>query len=161
MENSDFYENIYSSVKALDFDKEAGRFSKIETLQHAFWIMLQKNGYTNEMLDEALAEALEIEAQGTKALKGMTCPNCGRNAQLSGSFKIKCIYCGTESIINPYEAHEIATEMDAAMAQQQEDEAQKERWNQAVQNDPFKPYDVSKDLNFDDYDESFDDNNGM
>lgn len=160
MENSDFYENIYSSVKALDFDKEAGRFAKIETLQHAFWIMLRKNGYTNEMLDEALAEALEIEAQGTKALKGMNCPNCGRNAQLSGAFKIKCIYCGTESIINPYEAHEIATEMDAAMAQQQEDEAQKERWNQAVQNDPFKPYDVSKDLNFDDYD-SFDDNNRM
>lgn len=160
MEETDFSEGILSGLKSMNYNKEEGRFAKIETLQHAFWIMLQKNGYTNEMLDEALAEALEIEAQGTKALKGMTCPNCGRNAQLSGSFKIKCIYCGTESIINPYEAHEIATEMDAAMAQQQEDEAQKERWNQAVQNDPFKPYDVSKDLNFDDYD-SFDDNNRM
>jgi hypothetical protein len=57
-----------------------------------------------------------------------------------------------ESIINPYDARDIAIEMDEAMAQQQEEEAQKERWNQAVENDPFKPYDVSKDLNFDDYD---------
>lgn len=148
--------NIYSSIKALDYDKDENRFSRLETLIHAFWIMFQKNGYTNEMLDEALAEALAIEAEGNKSLKGMQCPNCGRKAQLSGSFKIKCIYCGMESIINPYEARDIAVEIDAAMAQQQEDEAQKERWAQAVENDPYKPYDVSKDLNFDDYDNGVD-----
>lgn len=151
--SDDYFDyNIYSSMKSLNIDKDEGRISKLETMIHAFWIMFQKNGYTNEMFDEALSEALAIEAQGNTALKGMTCPNCGRKAQLSGNFKIKCIYCGMESIINPYEARDIAIEMDEAMAQQQEEEAQKARWNQAVENDPFKPYDVSKDLSFDDYD---------
>ena len=41
-------------------------------------------------------------------LKGMNCPNCGRNAQRSGNFKIKCIYCGMEAVLNPYEAADIA-----------------------------------------------------
>ena len=157
MSDYDMGYNVLSSMKALDYDRNETRFSKIETMIHAFWIMFQKNGYTDEMLDEALAEALKIEAEGNKALKGMACPNCGRNAQLSGNFKIKCIYCGMESIINPYEARDIAVEVDAAMAQQQEEAAQKERWAQAVENDPYKPYDVSKDLNFDD----FDDNNSV
>ena len=137
-----------------------GDIDRLDTLLHAFWIMFKKNGYTNEMLDEALDEALKIKAEGNSMLKGMVCPNCGRNAQLFGHFKIKCVYCGTESIMNPYEAKDIAKEMEAAMAEQQAEEEQKERWSQAVENDPFKPYDVSKDLNFDDFD-NFDDNNVM
>jgi hypothetical protein len=141
-----------------EYDPNLNEIKKLDTLMHAFWILLQKtNGFTNEMLDEALAEAIEIESTGPAYLKGMVCPSCGRKAQLSGSFKIKCIYCGMESIINPYEARDIANQVDEVLAQQEEEAAQKEKWDKAVENDPYQPYDVSKDLNFDD----FDDNNTM
>lgn len=143
--------DFYQSMMAKDNIVAENKIAKLETLVHAFWIMFQKNGYTNEMLDEAISEALDIEAEGPVNLKGMSCPSCGRKAQLSGNFKIKCIYCGMESIINPYEAREFNRQIEEAMAQQQEEEAQKQRWEQAVENDPYQPYDVSKDLNFDDF----------
>ena len=130
------------------------KIAKLETLIHSMWLLMKKNGYTNEMLDEAIAEALDIEAEGPAYLKGMVCPNCGRNAQLSGSFKIKCIYCGMESVINPYEARDIANQFDEALAAQQAEQDQKDRWSTAVENDPYQPYDVSKDLNFDDFDDN-------
>ena len=148
--------SIMSSGESYD----DGNVDKLETLLHAFWIMFKKNGYTNEMLDEALVEAMDIEAEGNTALKGMVCPNCGRKAQFSGHFKIKCIYCGSESVLNPYEAREIAKQMDAAMAEQQAQEEQKERWDKAVGNDPYQPYDVSKDLGFDEFND-FDDSQGI
>lgn len=140
-----------------EYDPTKNELRRQDTLMHAFWILMAKNGYTNEMLDEAIGEALEIEASGPAYLKGMICPNCGRNAQLSGAFKIKCIYCGMESIINPYEARDIAAQVDEALAAQEQEAAQKEKWDKAMENDPYQPYDVSKDLNFDD----FDDNNFM
>lgn len=129
----------------------------LETLVHAMWILQQKqHGFTNEMLDEALTEAMEIEADGRSALKGMVCPGCGRKAQYSGAFKIKCIYCGMEAVLNPYEAAELAREMDAKVAQDEALKAQQEKWQNAVTNDPYQPYDVSKDLNFDDFDDNND-----
>lgn len=149
---SDIYDWARGESSSVD-DIYMTKFKKLETLIHSMWLLLKKNGYTNEMLDEAIAEALDIEAEGPAYLKGMVCPNCGRNAQLSGSFKIKCIYCGMESVINPYEARDIANQFDEALAEQQAEQEQKERWASAVQNDPYQPYDVSKDLNFDDYDD--------
>ncbi len=143
---------IFNGAMLRDNTPADNKIQALETLVHALWIMFTKNGYTNEMLDEAIAEALEIEAEGAVHLKGMACPNCGRKAQLSGSFKIKCIYCGMESIINPYEARDINKQFEEAMAQQQEEEEQKQRWAEAVENDPYKPYDVTKDLNFEDLD---------
>ena len=145
-------ESIAKGILSDKYDTTGSEISRLDTLIHAFWLMFKKNGFTNEMLDEALDEALAIEAEGNKTLKGMVCPNCGRKAQFSGHFKIKCISCGSESVLNPYEARDIAIEMEAAMAQQQAQEDQKERWSKAVENDPYQPYDVSKDLQFDDYD---------
>ncbi len=149
------------SIMGSDHDSASNDIEKLETLLHAFWIMFKKNGYTNEMLDEALDEAINIESEGKINLKGMVCPNCGRKAQFSGHFKIKCIYCGSESIMNPYEARDIAKEMDQVMAEQQASAEQQERWSKAVENDPYTPYDVSKDLNFEDEYNNFDDSQGL
>ena len=60
-----------------EYDPNLNEIKKLDTLMHAFWILLQKtNGFTNEMLDEALAEAIEIESTGPAYLKGMVCPSC-------------------------------------------------------------------------------------
>ena len=37
-----------------EYDPNLNEIKKLDTLMHAFWILLQKtNGFTNEMLDEA------------------------------------------------------------------------------------------------------------
>ncbi len=158
--DSNEYESVFSE-NTISYDSTGNELQRLNTLLHAFWIMFKNNGYTNEMLDEAIDEALAIESEGAKTLKGMVCPNCGRKAQFSGHFKIKCIYCGSESVLNPYEARDIAIEMENVMAEQQAAEDQKDRWEKAVENDPYTPYDVSKDLNFEDEYNHFDDDSGL
>lgn len=140
------------SANTADLEK---RVVTLETLVHSLWLILQKElNYTNENLDVVIADALELESYKKSALKGMVCPSCGKKAQFSGSFKIKCIYCGTEAILNPYEAADYARKMDEQNAQEMAQMAQKEKWDQAVANDPYQSYDVTKDLNFDDFDDS-------
>lgn len=121
-----------------------------ESMIHAMWLILQKMGVTYEQLDEALGEVMAINSRGVVTLKGMSCPQCGSKAQFNGPFKIKCIYCGTEAILNPYEARELAEQADAKMAEKKALEEQQKRWEEAQKNNPYQPYDVSKDLNFDD-----------
>ncbi|MBR1797021.1 MAG: hypothetical protein IJ757_03280 [Clostridiales bacterium] len=153
----DNFEAIMSNNGSSASDSTNGRLDKLETMIHAFWLLFQQKGYTNEMLDEALTQALAEEAMGRTTLKGMACPGCGRKAQFSGHFKIKCIYCGMEAVLNPYEASDIARQMDEELAKQQSEEEQKQRWNEAVKSNPYQPYDVTQDLGFDD----FDDGQGM
>jgi len=126
------------------------KLDKHEDLINAFWIILKRMGVTNEQLDEALTEVLNEKSNNVPTLKGMSCPQCGSKAQFNGSFKIKCIYCGSEAILNPYEAHELAKQAEAAMAEQKAYEEQQKRWEEAQKNNPYQPYDVSQDLNFDD-----------
>lgn len=126
------------------------KLDKHEDLIHAFWLILQRMGVTNEQLDEAITEVLQEKMKGVVTLKGMSCPQCGSKAQFNGNFKIKCIYCGSEAVLNPYEARELAEQADAAMAEQRAAQEQQKRWEEAQRNNPYQPYDVSKDLNFDD-----------
>lgn len=126
------------------------KLDKHEDLLHAFWLILTKMGVTNEQLNDALSEVMEQKAKGVVSLKGMACPQCGSKAQFNGPFKIKCIYCGTEAILNPYEARELAEQANAVMEEQKAIEEQQKRWEEAQKNNPYQPYDVSKDLNFDD-----------
>lgn len=139
-------EKILNSAAAGDIKND-----KVEVLLHAFWLLMKENGITDEKLDETIGKVLEIRSGGVPTVRGMSCPSCGKGAQMSGAFKIKCIYCGTEAILNPYEAAEIAAQVAEEEAARQAEIEQQERWNKAVENDPFKPYDVSKDLNFDEY----------
>jgi len=129
-----------------DLDDLREKVDDLNTLVHAFWILFQESGIPNDKLDEAITKALDIDSQGAFSLKGMVCPHCGMKAQYANTFKIKCIYCGSEAIINPYEAREIAAAYDEEM-ERQEAEEQAEKQIEAAQ-----PYDVNKDLNFDDYD---------
>ncbi|MCQ2516160.1 MAG: hypothetical protein MJ094_04775 [Saccharofermentans sp.] len=135
---------------SLDANEVNGKITTNEQMIHALWLLLQRMGVTNEQLDEALTEVMEINARGVVSLKGMACPQCGSKAQFNGPFKIKCIYCGTEAVLNPYEARELAEQANAVIAEQQALEEQQKRWEEAQKNNPYQPYDVTKDLNFDD-----------
>ena len=120
------------------------RMDKLEFTNHAMWIMLEKKGYTNEEFDQAMAEAYELGKRKDFKLSGVRCPSCGQNAQLFESFKIKCIYCGEEAVMHPYEIYNMLPPEEEAPAPA---EAVPEEAPAPVEPEP---YDITKDLNFDD-----------
>ena len=119
------------------------RMDKLEFTNHAMWIMLEKKGFTNEEFDQAMAEAYELGKRRDFKLSGVRCPACGQNAQLFEDFKIKCIYCGEEAVMHPYEIYSmLPTEPETKAPEASAEEA-------PAPSEP-EPYDISKDLNFDD-----------
>ena len=137
---------------ASDFNELKEQVQKLETICHALWIMLNQKGHTNEEFDNAIAEVIERDKSCGMMLKGLRCPNCGKNAQLSKFFKIKCIYCGTEAIIHPYEVYDmfgLAGEQEAARIAEGEEQARRATGTGYAIEEHI-PYDVTKDLNFED-----------
>lgn len=120
----------------VDFKKLLKRIDVLETTNHALWLMIKKKGFTDEEFDAAMVEAVDARSQNVP-VTGLRCPNCGKSAQLSSMYKIKCIYCGSEAIIHPYEVYEII-------------KAQAEADAAAAEAEANKPYDVTQDLRFDD-----------
>lgn len=129
MNNSTGLDNEYT----IDFKKMLDRISVLEVTNHAMWLMLKNKGFTDEEFDAAMATAHELSKQNLP-VTGLRCPNCGKSAQISKTYRIKCIYCGADAIIHPYEVYEIAT------AQAEEAAATPEE----------TPYDLNSDLRFDD-----------
>lgn len=122
------------------------RMDKLEFTNHAMWIMLEKKGFTNEEFDQAMAEAYEIGKRKDFRLKGIHCPACGQNAQLSDNFKIKCIYCGEEAIMHPYEIYNMLPDDEPVEEAAPATEAEA---SSAEATPAEEPYDINKDLNFD------------
>lgn len=140
------YEIAKGNPELRDIKKQ---LDKIELTLHAMWIMMNKKGYTDPEFDQAMTEALEFSKRKDFQLKGVRCPSCGKNAQITNHFKIKCIYCGSEAVMHPYEVYNMLPETeyyddvkDTASA-----DADKSVVDPAFQE--FEPYDVTKDLNFD------------
>ena len=130
-------------------------------LLHAFWIMLKEKGATNEELDKALNESVLLEKR--KDYKNNTvCPNCGKGLQSMENkpFASKCYYCGIEILDNPYKKFDDIDPYKPAYTEApsepqpyvSDDEADAKEFQEAqdVISQNFEPYDVSKDLNFDD-----------
>ena len=120
------------------------KVEKLELTMHAMWIMLNKKGYTDEEFDQAMTESFELSKRNDYQLTGLRCPACGKNAQLSNFFKIKCIYCGSVAVMHPYEVYNMFPE---GVPEEQTEAAPEAPANST--NTEFEPYDVTKDLNFD------------
>ena len=143
-----FNSDVEESFQNVEVKILAKRVEKLELINHAMWLMLQRLGSTNEEFDAALAYVINSSKNSGKVnSRGMCCPACGKSAQLSSdNMRIKCIYCGNEAIINPYELLEMTSQNAVEEAQPV---AQEPIMTQQVP-DYAQPYDVSKDLNFDD-----------
>lgn len=125
------------------------RVESLEAINHAMWLMMQRLGSTNEEFDAALAYVFNTKKkEGKISSRGMGCPACGKSAQLSSdNMRIKCIYCGNEAVINPYELLDIVANQPV---QEETPVVQAPVQAQQVIPDYAQPYDVSQDLNFDD-----------
>ena len=149
----------YSSLKEVEMLRQ--KVEKQTYLLHAFWLMLKEHGSTNEELDKALNEAVLLEKRTD--FKNITeCPSCGKGLQKMENkpFVSKCYYCGTELLINPYKKFDGLDPYNVGYAEKVEEPApyvpdevadQEELKDaQEIISQSFEPYDVTKDLNFED-----------
>lgn len=130
----------YNRIKDL-----STRVSILETVNNAFWKILLTMGASNEDLNKMITLALE-ETENAKYMKCFViCDSCGRKLQKSGPLKNKCIYCGHNTIGNPYDSvlekedEDISTST-ATMVSENKPEAVVE----VIEDD----YDIEQDLNF-------------
>ena len=154
---------IKSEYKALKEVEDLKRLvEKQSYLVHAFWLLLKEKGATNDELDKALNEAVLLSKR-TDFKHSTTCPNCGKPLQSMENkpFTSKCYYCGAESLTNPYRKYDDLDPYNVAYTDKAEDqpepyisdaEADEKEFKEAtdVISQSFEPYDVTKDLNFDD-----------
>ena len=152
---------IKSEYKALKEVEDLKRMvEKQSCLIHAFWIMLKEKGATNEEFDKALTEA-SLLANRKDYKNVSTCPNCGKGLQKLENklFTSKCYYCGLEVLNNPYKKYDGLDPYKSNYAEPEEEpapyisdaeaDAQELKESQDIISQSFEPYDVSKDLNFD------------
>lgn len=151
--------NEYQALKEVEELKRL--VEKQSYLIHAFWIMLKEKGTTNEDFDRALNEAVLL-ARRTDYKNSTACPNCGKSLQSMENkpFASKCFYCGVEILNNPYKKYDgidpykidYRSEPEQPEPYISDDEADEKEFREAadVISKSFEPYDVSKDLNFDD-----------
>ncbi|MCR4688306.1 MAG: hypothetical protein K5745_02030 [Saccharofermentans sp.] len=149
-------EEIKSEFKAIKEVELMKR--KVETMSmtlHAMWLLLKEKGVTNEDLDEAINTVLELEKR--KNFKSaIPCPNCGKQMQKmeNNPFLFKCFYCGEDSFSNPYRKYD-SIDLTAPIPEPKTEEealAREMEQAQSIINGTYEPYDVSKDLNFEDED---------
>lgn len=151
--------NEYKALQEVEDLKDM--VEKQTYLIHAFWRLLKQKGATNEDFNKALNEAVLLEKRTD--YKNLTvCPQCGKGLQAMENkpFTSKCYYCGTEILVNPYEKFDSLDPYNIAYQEEvvdsspyvSDDEADKQEMQSAadVISQSFEPYDVTKDLNFDD-----------
>ena len=154
--------DIKSEFQSLKEVEELKRLvEKQSYLLHAFWIMLKESGVSNEAFDKALNEAVLL-GRRTDYKHSSVCPNCGKGLQSMENkpFAFKCLYCGIEILDNPYKKFDgldpykvdYMSETEEPEPYVSDDEAEENEIQEAadVISQSFEPYDVTKDLNFED-----------
>ena len=149
--------NVFGMASVDEIEYSVGR---LDLLTAAMWMLMKDKGCTDDDLMAKIAELIE-ERKGVVYQKGvLKCSQCGNNIQevkktpLTG----RCYYCGTMYLLYPYNDGDDTVDpiksgiaADDAQPEQKED-ADAEGAQDAGDELPltFEPYDVSKDLGFDD-----------
>ncbi|MCR4670954.1 MAG: hypothetical protein K5643_07180 [Saccharofermentans sp.] len=129
---------------------------ELKVLVHGMWMLMKEKGIDYSELDAKLDIAAKL-ATRTDYADDIKCPSCGRGLQTMEKyvFKKMCYYCGYEKTQNPFQKYDgidlnkaPESEEDEAAKAQQETDAEYAA-AQEVLNTTFEPYDVTKDLNFD------------
>lgn len=130
---------------------------ELKVLVHGMWMLMKEKGIDYSELDAKLDIAAKL-ATRTDYSDDIKCPSCGRGLQTMEKyvFKKMCYYCGYEKTQNPFQKYDGIDlnkvpdeEEDETVKAQKEAEAEYAA-AQEVLNTTFEPYDVTKDLNFDD-----------
>ncbi|MBR3082423.1 MAG: hypothetical protein IKH06_06165 [Clostridiales bacterium] len=159
--------NEFQSAKEVEVLRDTVNQQQI--LLHAMWLMLKDHGADNEEFNGKLKEAVQLSSR-TDFKNSSNCPSCGKGMQKMEKvpFTLKCYYCGTEVLCNPFmkfdgiDPNSIDYKTERPSAEELIEQANPENYEQkiaqseedeianaeAILNTNYEPYDVSKDLNF-------------
>lgn len=161
--------NEFQSIKEVEILKDT--VNQQQVLLHAMWLMLKDHGYTNEEFNRYLSDAAQLSIR--KDFKNnVTCPSCGKGMQKLEKvpFTLKCYYCGNETLCNPFMKFDgldpaaVEYKTERATSEELDEQSKPEQFEQrqvlseeeeianaeAILSTNYEPYDVSKDLNFED-----------
>ena len=159
--------NEFQSIKEVEILKDTVQQQQI--LLHAMWLMLKDHGADNEEFNRHLKEAAQFSSR-TDFKNNVNCPKCGKGMQKMEKvpFTLKCYYCGYEHLCNPFMKFDgldpdmIDYKTERATSEELDEQSKPEQYEQkkaqseeeeianaeAILNTNYEPYDVSKDLNF-------------
>ncbi|MCR4775566.1 MAG: hypothetical protein K5869_04220 [Saccharofermentans sp.] len=159
--------NEFQSVKEVEALKETVNQQQI--LLHAMWLMLKEHGADNEEFNRHLKAASQLSIR-TDFKNSVSCPACGKGMQKMEKvpFTLKCYYCGYEYLCNPFSKYDeldpdvVDYKTERATSAELDEQSKPEQYEQkqvkseedeianaeAILNSSYEPYDVSKDLNF-------------
>lgn len=120
------------------------RIDSLEILVHSMWLLLKDSGFTDEMLNSKISQVLEENKKAGYLKLNIECEDCHQPMQSSGDYTAKCIYCGKEIRINPFQS-----EYFEPMPVSEETDVNSEATDEESQESNFEVYDVDKDLKFD------------
>ena len=161
--------NEFQSIKEVEILKDT--VNQQQVLLHAMWLMLKDHGYTNEEFNRYLSDAAQLSIR--KDFKNnVACPSCGKGMQKLEKvpFTLKCYYCGNETLCNPFMKYDgldpavVEYKTERATSEELDEQSKPEQFEQrqvlseeeeianaeAILSTNYEPYDVSKDLNFED-----------
>jgi len=149
---------LYQSIE--DMEKLKRRVTESEIMIHALWSFIKHYGnISSEELNATIEGLLQVR-YSKKQKNEVICPDCGKVMQKVNKdlFTFKCYYCGAEQIQNPFDCFDIAK---AEMEEEKKAaEAQPDvETDEDILNKTFEPYDVTKDLHFEDDEDEFGNNN--
>lgn len=146
---------LYQSME--DMEKLKRRVTESEIMIHALWSFIKHYGnISSEELNATIEGLLQVR-YSKKQKNEVICPDCGKVMQKVNKdlFTFKCYYCGAEQIQNPFDCFDITPE-----PEEQEDVKEKTpETDEDILNKTFEPYDVTKDLHFEDDEDEFGNNN--
>ncbi len=120
-----------------------------EVMLQIMWDYLKEKGITSDDINSKL-EAI-LEARRNSSYKYIyECDVCGKQLQevKKEIFTFRCIYCGQNKTINRFDRYVIDEAPSKEAEVKEEPHEEKD-----ILNMTFEPYDVSKDLNFEDEDQ--------
>lgn len=157
----------FQSAKEVEMLRDTVNQQQI--LLHAMWLMLKDHGADNDEFNRHLKEATQLSSRNDFK-NSVSCPSCGKGMQKMEKvpFTLKCFYCGYEYLCNPFmkyddiDPNSIDYKTERPTSEQLDEQSKPEQYEQkqaqteedeianaeAILNTSYEPYDVSKDLNF-------------
>ena len=130
-----------------EFEFSVGR---LDMLVAAMWMLMKEKGFTDEELMDKVVSIIDEQKGIVYPRNPIKCSKCGNNIQevkktpLTG----RCFYCGTTYILYPY-GDNVEVLDDKTSSEPEKPAAEPAEEIRDELPETFEPYDVSKDLRFD------------
>lgn len=131
---------------------------RLDILVSSMWKLMKEKGYTDDDLMNQVTSIITENEGAVYSREAIHCPKCGQVIQevKKSPLTVRCFYCGSQYVLYPYNDVEerdlkMIVEGDNDITPAKEEKAEEPPKDYTIPTE-FEPYDVSKDLRFDEED---------